>query len=99
MIGEADAVTEATGTRIAPYGDMLHGAFRGLEAMASGLIDATTRDAIAGGEGLGVQYARWATAILYNGLGRYEQALAAAQSASKQRARVVFSAVGRWPVC
>ena len=91
VIGEADAVTEATGTRIAPYGDMLHSAFRGLEAMASGLIDATTRDAIAGGEGLGVQYARWATAILYNGLGRYEQALAAAQLASDDTPELFLS--------
>jgi len=55
---------------------------RGREAEARALIDATIENAIAGGEGLAVQYAHWATAVLYNGLGRYEEALAAAQQAS-----------------
>jgi DNA-binding CsgD family transcriptional regulator len=84
VIAEADAVTEATGTRIAPYGAMLHAAFRGREAEASTLIEATIQHAMAGGEGLGIQYARWATALLYNGLGRYEEALAAAEQASEE---------------
>jgi len=82
VITEADAVTEATGTRIAPYGAMLHAAFRGREAEASALMELTIEHAIAGGEGLGTQYAGWAKALLYNGLGRYEEALAAAQQAS-----------------
>jgi DNA-binding NarL/FixJ family response regulator len=82
VIVEADAVTEATGTRIAPYGGLLLAALRGREAEAGALIDATMKDATAGGEGLAVQYAQWTTAVLYNGLGRYEDALAAAQQAS-----------------
>ena len=83
VIVEADAVTEATGTRIAPYGGLLLAALRGREDEAGALIDATIKDATAGGEGLAVQYAQWTTAILYNGLGRYEEALAAAQQASE----------------
>src|SRR5215218_71028 len=83
VILEADAVTEATGTRIAPYGGLLLAALRGREDEAGALIDATIKDATAGGEGLAVQYAQWTTAILYNGLGRYEDALAAAQQASE----------------
>ena len=83
VIVEADAVTEATGTRIAPYGGLLLAALRGREDEAGALIDATIKDATAGGEGLAVQYAQWTTAILYNGLGRYEDALAAAQQASE----------------
>src|SRR5215218_10064919 len=82
VIVEADAVTEATGTRIAPYGGLLLAALRGREDEAGALIDATIKDATAGGEGLAVQYAQWTTAILYNGLGRYKDALAAAQQAS-----------------
>src|SRR4051812_10548716 len=82
VIAEADAVTEATGTRIAPYGGLLLAALRGRETEARTLIDATIREATAGGEGLAVQYAQWTTAVLYNGLGRYEDALAAAQQAS-----------------
>jgi DNA-binding NarL/FixJ family response regulator len=83
VIVEADAVTEATGTRIAPYGAMLLAALRGRKAEACALIEAAIEDATAGGEGLAVQYAHWATAVLYNGLGRYEDALAAAQQASE----------------
>ncbi|HKC20872.1 MAG TPA: helix-turn-helix transcriptional regulator, partial [Gaiellaceae bacterium] len=37
----------------------------------------------ASGEGLGVQYAHWATAILSNGLGHYENALASARQAAE----------------
>src|SRR5215212_6072617 len=83
VIVEADAVTHATGTRIAPYGAMLLAALRGREAEARTLIDATIRDATAGGEGLAVQYAHWTTAVLDNGLGRYEDAMAAAERASE----------------
>ncbi|MDQ4025554.1 MAG: LuxR C-terminal-related transcriptional regulator, partial [Actinomycetota bacterium] len=81
-IAEAAAVTEATGTRIAPYGAVLLAAFRGREAEAASLIEATIENAIAGGEGLAVQYAHWASAVLYNGLGRYEEALVGARQAS-----------------
>jgi DNA-binding CsgD family transcriptional regulator/tetratricopeptide (TPR) repeat protein len=79
---EADAVTEATRTRIAPYGALVLAAFRGREAEASKLIDATIKDATAGGQGTAVQYAHWANAVVMNGLGRYEEALAAATEAS-----------------
>jgi DNA-binding NarL/FixJ family response regulator len=82
VIAEADAVTEATGTRIAPYGGLLLAALRGREAGARALIDATISEATAGGEDLAVQYAQWTTAVLCNGLGRYEDALTAAQQAS-----------------
>jgi DNA-binding NarL/FixJ family response regulator len=83
VILEADAVTEATGTRIAPYGGLLLAALQGREDEAGALIDATIKDATAGGEGLAVQYAQWTTAILYNGLGRYGDALAAAEQATE----------------
>jgi DNA-binding CsgD family transcriptional regulator len=82
MIAEADAVTEATGTRVAPYGALVLAAFRGQEAEASKLIDATIENATAGGQGTAVQYAHWANAVVMNGLGRYEEALASAEKAS-----------------
>jgi DNA-binding CsgD family transcriptional regulator len=40
-------------------------------------------DARAAGQGTGVQYAQWAAAVLYNGLGRYERALAEAHAAEQ----------------
>lgn len=81
-IAEADAVTAATGAQIAPYSSMLLAAFRGREAEAASLIAGTTQASASGGQGIGVQFARWTAAILFNGLGRHEQALAAAQEAA-----------------
>jgi DNA-binding CsgD family transcriptional regulator len=82
VVAEADAVTRATGVHIAPYGAMLLAAYQGREDEAFPLFKTTIDDATASGEGLGVQYARWATAVLSNGLGHYEEALAAARKAS-----------------
>jgi DNA-binding CsgD family transcriptional regulator len=82
VVAEADAVTAATGIRIASYGGMLLAAYQGREAEASALLTTTIENANASGEGLGVQFARWSTAILFNGLGRYGEALVAARQAS-----------------
>ena len=92
VTAEADAVTQATGTRIAPYGAMLLAALRGDEAEATALIDATITDATIGGEGLAVQFAHWSTAVLHNGLARYEAALTAAQQASEDTPELFISA-------
>ena len=56
---------------------------RGQEAEASELIDGVITEAAAGGQGTAVQYAHWANSVLMNGLGRYEEALAAAVEASE----------------
>ena len=82
LVAEADSVTEATGTQVAPYGALVLAGFQGRAAEASGLIDATIEESTAGGQGTAVQYARWARSVLLNGLGRYEEAMAAAQEAS-----------------
>ena len=82
LVAEADSVTDATGTRVAPYGALVLAGFRGRAAEASGLIDATIEECTAGGQGTAVQYARWARSVLLNGLGRYPEAVTAAQDAS-----------------
>jgi ATP/maltotriose-dependent transcriptional regulator MalT len=82
LVAEADSVTEATGTQVAPYGALVLGAIQGRAAETSALIDATIEGSTAGGQGTAVQYARWARSMLLNGLGRYEEAMAAAQEAS-----------------
>ena len=82
LIAEADAVREATGTRVGPYGALVLVALRGHESEASELIEATIDDATRGGQGTAVQYAHWATAVVMNGLGRYDEALGAAIQAS-----------------
>jgi len=82
-IAETGAITTATGTSIAPYAQLLLAALQG-QSDASPLIESTIRDAATGGQGLGIQWAEWAGAILFNGLGRYGQALASAQRAAEQ---------------
>jgi DNA-binding CsgD family transcriptional regulator len=93
VIAEADAVTGATGIRIASYGGVLLAAYQGREAEASALLKTTIENAGASGEGLGVQFAHWATAVLFNGLGRYGEALVAARQAS-DAARELF--ISHW---
>ena len=83
LIAEADAVCEATGSRAAPYAAMMLASLRGDEAEATALIEATIAEATAEGQGIAVTYAHWVTGILYNGLGRYEEALAVAKQASE----------------
>jgi DNA-binding CsgD family transcriptional regulator len=79
LAAEAGAVAEATGSP--PYTALVTlAAFRGQEAEAAELIEAGMEDARRLGEGGGLDHTRWAAAVLYNGLGRYEQALAAAQA-------------------
>ena len=82
LVAEADSVTEATGAQVAPYGALVLAGFQGRESSASGLIEATIKEATAGGQGTAVQYAHWANSVLLNGLGRYREALAAARDAS-----------------
>ena len=81
LTDEVQAVMEATGSHLAPYGAMGLAAFRGDEARALALIEATIEDVTRRGEGVGITFAEWANAALNNGLGHYGQALAAAQRA------------------
>ena len=83
LVAEADAISEATGARIAPYAALRLAAFRGREAEATPLIQANIEQAAATGQGTAVTSAHWVTATLYNGLGRYADALAAARQASE----------------
>jgi DNA-binding CsgD family transcriptional regulator len=83
LIEEADAITEATGNAPLGYTSLVLAAWRGREAEALELIEASREDAAGRGEGRAITLAEYATAVLYNGLGRYREALAAAQRASE----------------
>jgi DNA-binding CsgD family transcriptional regulator/tetratricopeptide (TPR) repeat protein len=78
---EVAAVNEATGSSMAPYAAVALVAFRGREAEASELIEAARVEVLRRGEGAGLTFVLWASAVLYNGLGRYEDALGAAVQA------------------
>jgi len=91
MVAQAESVTEATGSSIAPYGALALAVFRGQEAQAAQLIQTATEDVGHRGEGEGLSVIQWAAAVLYNSLGRYEEALAAAQQASEDSPVVRFA--------
>jgi DNA-binding CsgD family transcriptional regulator len=91
LITEAHVIAEATGTQIAPLAAMSLAALRGRESEAAPLIEATLAAAAAGGQGIAVSWARWATAILCNGLGRYAEAEAAAGQASRDMPELFVS--------
>ncbi|HET7296780.1 MAG TPA: LuxR C-terminal-related transcriptional regulator, partial [Gemmatimonadales bacterium] len=85
LIGEINVITEATGTRFPRNDEMLVLALRGREAEAEALIAATLARAVDLRQGMAQTYARWAASILYNGLGRYEDARDAAAASATPR--------------
>jgi len=85
LIAEAGTVCEATGSRFAPVAATMLAAFRGREAEAVPLIQSIIEQATARGQGISVTVAHWVAAVLYNGLGRYEEALAAARQAREHK--------------
>jgi DNA-binding CsgD family transcriptional regulator len=84
LAAEKDVVNEVTGIRLATTCDLLLAGYRGRPAQAVPLFAATTEDAMARGEGFAVQMANWSAAVLYNGLGRYAEALAVAEPATEE---------------
>ena len=81
LVEEADAINAATGNTPLAYVAPVLAAYRGQEARALELIEAGVQDATARGEGRAIGLAGFARAVLYNGLGRYDAAHAAAERA------------------
>ena len=81
LTGEGRAVIDATGSQFAPYAAMGLAALQGRQAEVSALIEATASDVTLRGEGIAMSVAEWANALLHNGLGRYREAMRAAQRA------------------
>jgi DNA-binding CsgD family transcriptional regulator len=90
---EAEAVGEATGSRLPPSGPVALAAWRGREADLSVLIGSRMNDVVARNEGAVLAIIPWARALLCNGLGRYPEALAAAQEAGAYQ-ELLFSTWG-----
>ncbi|MGW5722518.1 helix-turn-helix transcriptional regulator [Amycolatopsis sp. NPDC003865] len=76
---EDRVIAEATGNAPVGYAAMLVAAFRGRETPAAELFEDTTREASARGQLRLVTFADYGRAVLYNGLGRHDAALAAAR--------------------
>ena len=81
LIEESDAITEAAGNAPLRYPSLMLAAWRG-EALAGPTpFHADVLDALSWGEGRAVGLCEYFTAVLHNGLGRYQDALASAQRA------------------
>jgi DNA-binding CsgD family transcriptional regulator len=79
--GELQAALEATGISPPPYAALVVAARRGRTAEAAVLIDTITREVRRRGEGHAIVHVDWASAVLNNGLGNYQEAMTAAQRA------------------
>ena len=81
LLEEADAISTATGNAPLRYGVLALAAWRGDEGPASSVIEQCRRDAITRGDGRALGLIGYVTAVLNNGLGRYDAALAGAREA------------------
>ena len=95
LASEAQTIAGATGIRAASYGALGLAALGGHEDPALALIDSSGQDAARRGDGLGVAAAKWAAAMLHNGLGKYAQALPEAEDAICHAGAPV---VAGWPM-
>jgi DNA-binding CsgD family transcriptional regulator len=77
LLDEAGAIAHAIGHGRTVHTSMLLAAWRGDEAQMAELIDTSIRDATDRGDRRQFARPRYAPAVLYNGLGRYRDALAA----------------------
>jgi hypothetical protein len=91
LVSEADAVTEATGSRVLPYGGIYLAAYQGREVEVARLVEAIVGEATASGQGNAVQFTELAQAVLANGKGRYRDALGPAMAASEDMPELVVA--------
>jgi DNA-binding CsgD family transcriptional regulator len=96
LVVEQDTVQEAIGGDRSPGSRLALAAYRGYEAEVAQLNEATTREAVARGDGQWVTLLHWSTAVLCNGLCRYDEAFAAAQLGAAYPAG---QQVSSWALC
>ena len=94
IVEEVQAYTEVTASTIAPYASLALVVYRGHHAQALEQIEIATKEVMERGEGEGLTFIQWATAVLNNSLGHYDLALEAAQRASEESREVWFSTWG-----
>jgi DNA-binding CsgD family transcriptional regulator len=92
LLEESSAVTQATGTTPLVQAKPIIAAWRGHEEEAVALIEGA-RQLTAGGQGMALSMIDHANAVLMNGVGRYEEARAAAVRASAHREHSLYATV------
>ncbi len=84
LIEEANSITASTEHNVAvKYHAVILNAWRGVPAEAISSIEAAAAEGTSRGEGRLLGLTGYAASVLYNGLGRYDEALAAARDACR----------------
>jgi DNA-binding CsgD family transcriptional regulator len=94
LLEEAEAIAAATGTSPASYVRVCLAALRGRDTEVFPLLEATSAELSDRGEGIGLVAVQWAAAVLYNSLGRHEDALRAIRGVGEYREELWFSGWG-----
>ncbi|HEV2252221.1 MAG TPA: AAA family ATPase [Streptosporangiaceae bacterium] len=91
LVEEFSVLKEATATGLPDFGTMMLAAWQGRSREAFRLIDEFITDMSERGQGYGVSLPYYTASVLYNGLGRYADAMASAELASEQRDDLAFA--------
>jgi DNA-binding CsgD family transcriptional regulator len=91
LVDEVASVTQMIGSNFPPYGALFLAARQGRDEAASELIQETRQHLLPRGEGMGLTLVDHAEAVLFNGLGRYEEALVAAEHAGQHPQELGFA--------
>ena len=91
LVDEFSVLKEATATGLPDFGTMMLAAWQGRSREAFRLIDEFITDMSERGQGYGVSLPYYTASVLYNGLGRYSDAMASAELASEQRDDLAFA--------
>ncbi|GAA0464050.1 helix-turn-helix transcriptional regulator [Paractinoplanes deccanensis] len=92
LAAESDAVGEATGIARPRYSAAAVAAWRGAEDVATALIADAMETVVRRREGIGLTLIQYTNAVLHNGLGRWPQAVAAAELATAHPGESAFAA-------
>jgi DNA-binding CsgD family transcriptional regulator/tetratricopeptide (TPR) repeat protein len=82
LVEETAAITEATRNDLPPYSALALAGWQGHAVEAADLINLAVNGLTVRGEGMGLGLVRHTSAVLSNGLGRYRDAMTAADEAS-----------------
>ena len=83
LVDEVDSITSATGLPPLKYAAAMLAAARGDQAQTLTLLEWGRQNSTERGEGSAIGAACWLTALLHNGHGHYDEALAAARQAGE----------------
>lgn len=91
MAAEAESISAAIGSGDTPYSSLALAVFQGRDAEAAALANTARADAERRGEGEGLTFVHYATAVLHNSRGRYAGALNAAELGSEDLPEMWFT--------